>query len=220
MSWWSRVARSAKRPTHYFDPASIAMPDWQLVNQEPLAAHWRDGAGDVICLSFFPASSDLPELSDDAALWCYCRDGAEEQSAGLIEVATSEGAEGRCLTYVYKRLEGRRMTFFAVAETLVVHGKWLWMVIANEKAVTGMRETLVTDKLLRTGQLTLESYQTSWASDPYAPEYAGVDQRSLRYISDAEEYDADFPDHPLSKVRRELRRVVKISIPPPPGADR
>ena len=213
MGWWSRVARPADRPKQSFDPARMPMPDWHLVQREPLAAYWRDRAGDVITLTHIPEPSELPSLSDEEALRCYCRETAEEQSAGLIEVATVEGAEGRGLTYVYKRPDATRMMFFGVAETLVVHGKWLWMVIAKEKNVTGVREAVVTAKLFAAGQVTDESYETSFARDPYAPGYAGVDQRALRFMSDAEEYDADFPDHELSKVRRELRRVVNIPIP-------
>jgi hypothetical protein len=64
------------------------------------------------------------------------------------------------------------------------------------------------------GELTLEGYESSWAQDPYDPTYCGVDRSTLRYLSDDEMYDAKFPDHPLSKVRRELNRLLTVSLAP------
>jgi hypothetical protein len=78
------------------------MPDWQLVQQTPRAAYWREGAGDVISLTLVSGSSALPSLSDEGDLRRYRRDVAQSQRAGLVEVATVDGVEGQCLTYVHK----------------------------------------------------------------------------------------------------------------------
>ena len=67
----------------------------------------------------------------------------------------------------------------------------------------GMRKEDI-DVSLHDGMLTIEDYETSWARDPYAPTYRGVDRSVLRFLSDDEKYDGQFPDHPLSKVRRVL----------------
>ena len=42
------------------------------------------------------------------------------------------------------------------------------------------------------------------AQDPYEPSYERVDRKVLRFMSDDEAYDEQFPDHPLTKVRRVL----------------
>lgn len=44
-------------------------------------------------------------------------------------------------------------------------------------------------------------YLEGWVQDPYDPRYRGV---ALRSIADNEEYDAQFPDHPLSRLRSTL----------------
>ncbi|HEX8800584.1 MAG TPA: hypothetical protein VF772_18330, partial [Terriglobales bacterium] len=51
-------------------------------------------------------------------------------------------------------------------------------------------------------KLTLEEYERRWAQDPYEPAYQGVDRVVLRFVSDDKNYDAQFPQHALSKVRR------------------
>ena len=73
--------------------------------------------------------------------------------------------------------------------------------------MTGVREAIVTVELMETGQLTVESYESSWARDPYDPSYRGVDRSVLRFVSDDDCYDDRIPDHPLSKVRRVLTLI-------------
>jgi hypothetical protein len=81
-----------------------------------------------------------------------------------------------------------------------------------------LREPIVAERLLKAGKLTVQSYESSWARDPYEPKYRGVDRSTLRYLSDGVEYDAEFPEHPLMKTRRELARLVAIRIPSPRAA--
>ena len=71
----------------------------------------------------------------------------------------------------------------------------------------------MTGWLAEAGELTIDSYESSWARDPYEPEYAGVDGSTLRYLSDAVEYDAEFANHPLTETRQELTRLVAIRLP-------
>jgi len=192
------------------------MADWHLVRQEARSAFWRDAAGDVISLT--RTSFPLPSLSDPVGLQRSCRRFSEDQRSGLVDVAVRDGTRGPCLTYVYKRLEIPAFTFFGIVSAPAPAGSWMWMVIARERGTTGVREAVVTARLFNSGHLTLESYKSSWARDPYEPEYAGVDRSTLRYLSDAVEYDAEFPDHPLTKTRRELARLVAIQLPPPAAA--
>jgi hypothetical protein len=213
MGWWSRLV-SRSRPSA-FEPDDLPMPGWSLVSRRPTSAVWRDSSGDVISLTLAPPGVVRASLDDEAALRRYCRAAAEAQRAGLVEVATPVGAEGKWLTYIYKRLDMPAFTFFGVAATPVAEGTRVWTIVACERGMTGVREAVVTTRLVTTGQLPLEEYESRWAQDPYDPAYAGVDRRTLRYLSDAADYDAEFPQHPLSKVRRELRRLIDIRISRP-----
>ena len=84
-------------------------------------------------------------------------------------------------------------------------GAWLlWTIVAGEHGTTGVREAVVTADLMNAGKLTMDDYKLHWAQDPYDPAHQGEDRRVLRFISDDESYDGQFPQHPLSKVRRLL----------------
>lgn len=71
----------------------------------------------------------------------------------------------------------------------------------------GMREAVVTAELINDGKLTIQSYESSWARDPYDPSYCGVDRNVLHFISDDECYDERFPEHPLSMIRQVLAKL-------------
>lgn len=77
-------------------------------------------------------------------------------------------------------------------------------VVVGECGITGVREAVITAELMRSCRLTIRDYKASWARDPYDPTYGGVDRSVLRFVSDDECYEARFPEHPLSKVRRVL----------------
>jgi hypothetical protein len=194
------------------DPEHLPMPGWQFSGSEPQIAFWRDSVGDVVSLALLPKASALPPPSHTAALQTYCRRNAELQRAGLVELTCTEGANGASVTFVYKRLELPAFKFFGVILIPRSDVMWQWMVIAGERGTTGEREALVAAKMLEAGQLTVETYAGMWARDPYDDAYDGVDRSTLRYVSDAEEYDAEFPDHPLTKVRRELKRLVRVPL--------
>jgi hypothetical protein len=78
----------------------------------------------------------------------------------------------------------------------------IWTIVAVERGTSGLREAVVTGTLWKAGKLTLEDYERYWAQDPYEPTYQGVDRIVLRFLSDDKQYDAQFPQHALSKVRR------------------
>jgi hypothetical protein len=188
------------------------MPGWQFVESDARACYWGDASGDAVRLALLPEDPTLPAPENAIALRTYCRRYAQQKKAGLLEVACTHGAEGTSCTFVCKRLEIPAFTFFGVILIPNGHSMWQWLVIAGERGTTGIREAVVAAKMLEAGQLTIETYASSWACDPYEPSYAGVDRSTLRYLSDSEEYDEEFPDHPLTKVRRELRRLLHVRL--------
>jgi hypothetical protein len=190
------------------------MAGWTLVGRKPTSASWLDWVGDAVTLTRGSEGLVNENLSDARALQGYCRRIAESQRAGLVEVGTAVGAEGPSLTYIYKRLERAAFKFFGVVAIPVPHATWIWMVVTLERGITGLREAEVAARLHGAGHL-IGAYEESWAQDPYEPSYSGVDRSTLRCLSDSAEYDDDFPDHPLTKMRGELRRLAKIRISRP-----
>ena len=80
----------------------------------------------------------------------------------------------------------------------------IWNTTACELGTTGVREAVVASTLMSEGKPAPQDYERCWGQDPYELTYRGVDKSVLRFMSDDEAYDEQFPQHPLSKVRRVL----------------
>lgn len=110
---------------------------------------------------------------------------------------------------IYKKQQGMGFLFTGML-LLPAEDQWLVCTVVDaERGVTGVREAVVTAQMLEAGELTIEDYEESWARDPYDPQHRGDDRRGLRYISDDERYDAQFPEHPLSNVRNTLKALLE-----------
>jgi hypothetical protein len=129
-------------------------------------------------------------------------DGLSEENPPRRVDTTEYGLGGRM---IYKRLRKPAFIFTGVMWTPHDHGWLVWTVLHGEREATGVREATIATELLKAG--TLSRYDTSWAQDPYFPDYNGVDRSVLRCMSDDEQYDERFPTHPLSHVRRVMRTL-------------
>jgi hypothetical protein len=164
---------------------------------------WRNPQGDVLTLALrTEAALGLPPASDEIAVRRFARGLAESRAAGLIEANAAEGALGMTVGLIYKRLQKPAYVFTGMLLVLKGDASQVWTAVAGEQGTTGVREAVVTTQLFNAGEMTIEGYESSWAQDPYDPAYSGVDRSVLRFVSDDERYDQQFPQHPLSKLRR------------------
>jgi hypothetical protein len=211
MSWWRRLFRgelSGALPDE-LRLVNLTMPGWTEDTPSQGMRVWRNDQGDILTLAASVGSLELPSLDDIAGLRRWCRKMAEDGGGGLIEVRTGAGGQGATLSLIYKRLE---MPAYVFTGMLIIPGtevSRVWTVVSGERGTTGVREAIVTTELMKAGRLTVADYQLSWAQDPYDVNYCGVDRSVLRFMSDDESYDEQFPDHPLSKVRRVLAVLPK-----------
>jgi|CZKR01.1.fsa_nt_gi hypothetical protein len=204
MKWWSRLWRSVtgssfRGPSRW---ARLTLPGWN----EDAPVHglriWRDSDGDVLSLATPTGGLGLPKGSE-TELRRWCRELARERGAGLIEVA----GIGPSASLIYKRLQMPAYVYTGMFINSAQGFPLVWTIVATERGTTGVREAVVTSNLMNAGKLTLDDYKREWALDPYEPAYRGVDRSVLRFTSDDESYDEQFPQHPLSKVRRVLRAL-------------
>jgi hypothetical protein len=197
---------------------------WKLVEQRQEVTVWQDPEGDVLTLTRGVAL-DFPELSDEDAVRRHCRELAESTNSGLIQADVVTAADEPAVMWVSKQHDGQNFVFTGM---LVVapasETASAWMMVTREGSITGLREAVVTNMFMSQGEITqekLKSYMASFAHDPYDASYAGVDRQRLRFLSDDESYDRLLPQHPLSKLRRELRRLLTVKLGPAasPGDD-
>jgi len=77
-----------------------------------------------------------------------------------------------------------------------------------ELGITGVREAVVLDKLMSTGEVSIDPQKRKihgWSQDPYDQSYEGP---SLMNRAEEIKYDAEFPDHPLSRARNFLTNIT------------
>jgi hypothetical protein len=83
------------------------------------------------------------------------------------------------------------------------------LISASEDHFTGVREALIISELSQTAgpseqrQLAQNVIPIEWKFERYEP---GTGEISRTYSATTNKYDARFPEHPLSRVRRWLRR--------------
>lgn len=208
MSWW-KPSRPDPEPQREGSTLVLELPGWDEAASADRSRIWRNPDGDVLSFTpgFCPGVAD--DLDDLAALRTWCRLMAEEREAGLIEVRVDESELGGTVAFVYKQLRMPAYLFTGMLFVPAEEVRGTWTVVSGERGTTGVREAVVAGRLFQSGALTVEGYRTSWAQDPYDPAYAGVHRSALRFQSDDEQYDAQFPDHPLTKVRKVLAALPK-----------
>lgn len=208
MSWLRLLRRGggASDARERIQGVRLTLEGWAVDgdHDQPGARVWRDSVGAVLALDAAPAHVHLPIDGDESGYQQFCRRLAESRRAGLIEARLSEGPLGRIGTSIFKQSQDRGHLYIGHLWWRQADGFLVWTIMDGEHGTTGVREAVVTRDLLNADELTIEGYERSWAADPYDPDYRGVDRGVLRFISDDERYDEQFPDHPLSKLRRVL----------------
>src|SRR5262245_42150629 len=165
-----------------------------LVEQSASEVVWQDDEGVVVSVTVAP-ELDLPTPLTPAAVRQYFREMAENQGGGLVEAEIIQWRSGNVIGGICKRLNGTGFTFIGMVFMPMTKSSLVWAVAAAEGPMTGVREAVVTTQMLQQGALTVETYQQSWAQDPYDPQYRDrgrVDSKTLRYMSDDAIFDSQF----------------------------
>jgi hypothetical protein len=160
---------------------------------------WSSAEGDGIALFFFSVPPDVAAPLTD--LDGLRRDFRSKVPALLeLERVRIDGCD--FMRTIFKQPQKPHGMAY-VGSLLLPFRDCSWVVKAQceERGVTGMREALILERRLSDVKLLA---MEGWQADPYDPSFRAPLQRNL---AEAEEYDAEFPDHPLSRLRRLLRRL-------------
>jgi len=136
---------------------------------------------------------------------------------GIVSIEPRKAADRPAIEIIYKRTEGAGYRYTGM---LIVEFSGYWFQVTGvfgERGVTGVREAVLTQKLLSSGKIKIRKhpfyrrifghsmgYIEGWFVDPYDAKYPGT---MLRSVTDSDEYDQQFPDHPLARLRSTLRTV-------------
>ncbi|MFF3325005.1 hypothetical protein [Streptomyces sp. NPDC002889] len=174
----------------------VDLPGYRPVDHDV----WANDEGDVLSLHFFELPPDLPASLDDgptlrAALTRY----TAEAGGGLIEASVKSLGELPALRQILKLPLPGQPSGQAFIGSFTVPRAGCSTVVkiqAPERGMTGMREAMVM------AQVGHDNY---FRPHPYAPDVQG----GLPFhAADHAQWDARFPDHPLSRVRRTLAALA------------
>ncbi|MFG2951446.1 hypothetical protein [Streptomyces adustus] len=164
---------------------------------------WTDEQGLVLSLHHFDLVPDLPApLDQPERLRRGLTELTAEAGAGLIEVAVGEIDSVPAVQQFAKvRLPNRPGQVFL--------GSWtvprdrcsaVLKIQAVESGMTGLREAVVLDRI---------GPADYFKPHPYAPD---LEVPMPYHVADHEEWDEQFPTHPLSMVRAALRRIAPTVV--------
>jgi len=193
------------------DALAFNVSGWQERERSPGWIVWTNEAGDALSAAVAPRRG-FPSLSDREALTKYGRTFAESQGGSIVSMDTFLEGTVELAQCVYKRQRGSGYAYTAMIWVPLRNAVHVVTLFCGEGRMTGVREAVVAAKLAEEGELELEGFQhqdekgavgqvKGWFQDPYEVNYPGP---VLRSIADDETYDAMFPDHPLSRMRRSL----------------
>jgi stress response protein SCP2 len=183
---------------------------------------WQDGNGDVATVHSFELVPDLPAgLHDLARLRYELAVKYAQAGGGLVECEPVDIDGVAALRQIIKLRHPAQQTGLVFVGTLLAPKATASFVLkaqCPERGVTGMREAMT---MARVG-----GPQAFFLPSPYAP---GVDLPAMgglpANVADRPEYDQQFPDNPLSRLRRLLAHITATArvsdafraLPPFPG---
>lgn len=184
---------------------------WSRVEEADNCITWENQQQkDVLFLHFFPIPPDIPcSLDQVSRLRQSYRDGVSQSNGGLVsvQVIRVQGVLGTRTLFKFPQ-KPSGMAYVGSLTFPFRDFSFVIKVQCPEVGITGMREAAVLDKLMSSGEVTIDPHKRKihgWAQDPYDENYEGP---SLLNKSEDIKYDAEFPEHPLSRARSFLTRVT------------
>jgi hypothetical protein len=129
----------------------------------------------------------------------------------MIEVETPQIDGCLAVRSIFKlRQQLTGMTYIGSITLPFGNFSYVLKVQCMETGVTGLRESLALPQMMASGRVKLQEGSDGapqllgWMQDPYAPT---ISMPLMRNLAEDEQYDAQFPNHPLSRLRSALRRI-------------
>lgn len=194
------------------DSIKLDLSSWVLDQREEFMAVWTDDDGDVLALNFFPLPPDVPTNVDLVRLRDDFRQKTAAQGAGIIEVDAAEVDGIDCIWLILKARPASTGALFQ-GSCIIPRQDFSFVVRVQgrEAGEGGPRDATVMQATLPRAESgdarggTPAGRIEGWFKDPYDERF---DATALRTLADDEKYDAQFPGHALSRVRRKLRAAL------------
>ncbi len=194
--------------------------DWQEDSNPEEVVYWKQTPGSVVEICVYPIEPEkaMPYGQDEKVISMLHEQSIDEDS-GLIEVKSHLSPQGNFVHSLFKRKAPGsgpielmyNATLFArfsdEAYSLQIRGK--------ENGTTGIRDATVLNEMQARGSLDFiedpsngKGFMQGWNRDPYDENFVSG---FLMNQSEDAQYDAQFPEHPLSVIRGAINSFVASS---------
>ncbi len=183
-----------KPPERLLDGAALTLEGLAFQADHGTHKVWHTPAGDGLGLFAFDQAPDLPaNLTKIAEFRAFYEEMLAGSGGGLVEVKlVNVGSCPALWTILKSPQEPSGMAYVASATVPFRDFSFVLKLQCNEQGVTGTREGILMDRQLASGRIELDD-QGRIVGD---------------WDPDSEEFDAEFPGHPLSRARRALSAAI------------
>lgn len=163
---------------------------------------WTNPVADVVTLNLFLTAPDIRvPLSNLEGLRDMYREQVTAAKGGLIEVRTLEVSGIPSIKTIFKLPQKMAGVAYVAAITIPFKDfSFVLKITCQERGFGGARETRILEQrrlaLLEKGET--RDVMDGWNSDPYDPNFKS---ELLMTFAENQFFDADFPDHPISRAR-------------------
>jgi hypothetical protein len=188
---------------------TFTVDGWIELWRNPTDRGWNNTSGDGLGLYYFNLPPDIPVALDhlDGLRQSY-RHQLAASGGGLIELIVLDIDALPAIKLIAKVPQTPSgMTYLGSLTLPRRDFSYVIKFQCPELGPTGLREAVVMDQELAQQRITIDEagQLRAWAADPYDPSFTGG---VLRNRAEAEEYDQEFPDHPLSRMRRYVNALA------------
>jgi hypothetical protein len=192
------------------DSVTFETGDLVLEGENANLRQWHTAEGDFVLLLYFAKPPDIvAKLTDIDALRAGYRAVAMGSGGAIlgVDVVSADGCPG--VSVIMKVPQQPSGMIYTGSLTLPFRDfSYVVMVQCAEGNFSGVRDTVVLNELVSSGEVKFGDQQeqpSGWWADPYDPAVAGPPARNM---SELPRYDAQFPAHALSRLRRILPRLT------------
>ena len=179
--------------------------EFELQGDEENLRVWYTQAGDALGLYYFALPPDIQaDLESEDELRVFYRNSVKESGLGMIQVDTLMVDGFRAIKTIFKiPQQPTGMTYIGSITVPFRDFSYVVKIQCPEPGITGIRDAVIFDREV-INSLEDESFFDNWSQDPYD---ASIKSPLMRNRAESEEYDALFPDHPLSRTRSFLNQI-------------
>jgi hypothetical protein len=171
---------------------------------------WTNLEADVVTLNLFLTAPDIRvSLANLEGLREMYREQVTAAKGGLIEVGTLEVSSIPSIKTILKLPQKMAGVAYVAAITIPFKDfSFVLKITCQERGFGGTRETRILEQrrlaLLEKGET--RDVMIGWNSDPYDPNFQS---ELLMTFAENQVFDADFPDHPISRARFWIEKFEK-----------